>query len=343
MLVELGNRIVNTDHIVSAENTARSNTAQDVAVTLTTGETLKISKHPTTALVDFCGAVVPAPPGLVLIEAFVPTESRPGPKVNYWETAVIAFRVLGGVQSPMPIGLRGEPQTTNGSEYAVIQPDGRCVGWELTWPDREAFVAHCEDLAERNRASPDTRALSSQNAPTFVPSPAPSDLKDGDETNPLLALRARIQAEPIESVREKAPWRPGRDFAEVIEEVRAAYPDLHANGVGYNRQWGWKWGPGDQDRARVEMTAPGNVEAFEAALRFLSHAGRRFPQAKVNERHTVYLWKHVAERVMGVYIQTGILVAAAYALGFTVAKNDSPNPCINLGDKAVDLDPKRGL
>jgi hypothetical protein len=46
---------------------------------------------------------------------------------------------------------------------------------------------------------------------------------------------------------------------------------------------------------------------------------------------------------MGIYIQAGMLVAAAYALGFTVAKNDSPNPCINLGDKAIDLDPRRRL
>lgn len=156
-------------------------------------------------------------------------------------------------------------------------------------------------------------------------------------------LRARILAEPIESLRVEAPWRPGRDFAEVIDEVRNAHPDLHVAGVGYDRQWGWKWKPGDQDRARAEMTEPGNVEAFERALQFLSHAGRRFPRAKVNDKRTSYSWKHVAERVMGGYVPNGMLVAAAYALGFEVKTNHSPNPCINLGEKAADLDPERGL
>lgn len=343
MLVELGNYIVNTDYIVSAEDTAQSGSVRKIMATLTTGKTVAISESATIAMGDLCGIVVPAPAGLTLIEAFVPPEGKHGPKVNYWETTLIAFRILGGVRSPIPIGLRREPQTTNGSEYAVIQPDGRCVGWELTWPDREAFVAHCEDLAERNRASFDSRAPPSQNMPPPVPTPAPSDPKGGDKTNPLLTLRARIQAEPIEASFADAPWRLGRDLAEVVDEVRRAHPDLHEAGVGYSPGWGWKWEPGALERHRADMTTPGNVEAFEGAIRFLSHTGREFARPRVNRKRTSYSWKHVAERVMGVYVPNGMLIAAAYALGFTVEVNrDSPNPYINLAEKAVELDPLRG-
>lgn len=161
---------------------------------------------------------------------------------------------------------------------------------------------------------------------------------------PIEQLRARIQAEPIEAPFPGAPWRTGRDLAEVIDEVRNAHSDLHASGVGYSPRWGWKWEAGAMARHRADMTTAGNVAAFEASLRFLSHAGRQFARPRVNRKRTSYSWKHAAERVMGVYVPNGMLIAAAYALGFTVEVNrDSPNPYINLAEKAVELDPQRGM
>lgn len=346
MLIDLGGNIINTAHIVSMSASADLRGERQWSITFTTGEKVTVPDHP--SLSDLvCGIIVPAPAGLTLVEAFSPSPSDDDQRVRFVSTAVLAFRVTSPWAAPEPIGGFGEP-VRGGFNYAVLQPDGSCSNWERVWDSLDAFKAAQQADADADaRQPPEAPTKPADDRPQTVPLAA-RDRYEQAKLSPTVPetveqLRARIQAEPIKSVREKAPWRPGRDFAEVIDEVRKAHPDLHANGLGYSPKWGWKWGPGDQDRAWAEMTEPGNIAAFSAALRFLSHAGRRFPQARVNSKRTSYSWKHVAERVMGVYISNGMLIAAAYALGFTVAPNDTPNPCINLGDKAANLDPQRGL
>lgn len=339
--VWIGNSRVNADHIVSIEPKARGRDGSCWTVTLINGRTLES----TDGLEDCNGSIVPAPPGFVLVEAYPPGPSDPDRTVDYDITAIVAFRAFGSGE-PTPITLNGDPPS--GRVWAVIQPDGQCIGWGDTWDSLDTFKAAQQAVADAQREpSRPTTDVPAEDHPQIVPAAGRDRYEQAKEQpstpETVEQLRARILAEPIKSISGTAPWRPGRDFAEVIAEVRKANPDLHAGGLGYSAKWGWKWGPGDQDRAWAEMTEPGNVAAFSAALSFLSHAGRRFSLAKVNHKRTSYSWKHVAERVMGIYISNGMLIAAAYALGFTVAPNDTPNPCINLGEKATLLDPDRGL
>jgi hypothetical protein len=343
MLVQVGSRYVNTDHIVSIEDTPTGRSAM-----LVTGKSIP---WPIGALDpdDLCGAIVPAPSGMMLVEALLPAEGDDDRVVRYRMSTVRAFRITDVTAAPVPIGGFGEPTTRSNYEYAVLQPDGQCFGWERIWDSLDAFKAEQQAEADAQRepshpSSSEPASNRSQPAP-----PAARHRTDRSRTfsagaETVEQIRARILAEPIKALTPDAPWRTNRDLTEVIAAVRDAYPDLHTKGLGYRSSWGWKWGPGDQDRDRAEMTSAGLVHEFERALRFLSYAGQRFPQAKINHRRTSYSWKHAAERVMGDYISNGMLVAAAYALGFKVAANpDSPNPCINLDEKAALLDPDRGL
>lgn len=341
----IGNRVVNTDHIVSIEPASDGRWT----VKLASGDAISSSDD----LGDLCSPIVPAPPGLLLVEAFVPGPSEPVGLVGYAETVIVAFRVP-NYAPPIPIGLQGEP-SVSADLFAVLQPGGQCVGPDGSWDSLADFKAQCCRLMQARRAE----AASDENktVSSVAPGPAQATTPAGNSsttprpaveqragTDPLLALRARILAEPIQPVGSNALWHPALPLVEVIDAVRAAYPDLHENGVGYDPTWGWNWGPGLQDQARAAMTAAGNVEAFGAALRFLSHAGRQFVQARVNGKRTSYSWKHAAERVMGSYVPNGVLIAAAYALGFMVETNKaSPNAFINLSEQAIALDPGKGM
>lgn len=364
MLIEIGATIINTDHIVSMDRIAGTDGAAQWSITLVTGKTIKVGA----SLIDegrICGTIVPAPPGLTLVEAFLPSPKEDDRRVHFSSTPVIAFRIISPTAAPEPIGGMGEPLTKGGYEYAVVQPNGPCFNWEQAWDSLDAFKAEQQALCDEQRQQPTAANAVTDRAQTAPPairgtsaSPDASAVGSRDDAGPkgisLFAgrsrspsavedLRARILAEPIRPMSDKALWRDGQDFAEVIAAVRDANPDLHMAGVGHDPKWGWKWKPGDMERHRADMTDQGHVEEFERALRFLSYAGQRFGQAKVNRKRTSYAWKHVAERVMGAYVSNGMLVTAAHALGFTVATNDSPNPYINLGDKAASLDPHGGL
>lgn len=347
MLIDLDGKIINTAHIVSMSASTGVRGGQQWSITFTTGEKITVLDQPSLGE-RVCGTIIPAPAGLTLVEAFSPSADDEDQRVRFTSTVVLAFRVTGPWAAPEPIGCMGEPSRGTFG-YAVLQPDGSCSDWERVWDSLDAFKAEQQALHDDQRQpnQPAVAAKPADDRPQTVPT---ADRERYEQARPSPAapetvekLRARILAEPIQGLTADAPWRSGRDFAEVIAAVRDANPELHTAGVGHDPKWGWKWKPGDMERHRADMTDQGHVEEFERALRFLSYASQRFGQAKVNHKRTSYAWKHVAERVMGAYVSNGMLVAAAYALGFTVAKNDSPNPCINLGDKAASLDPHGGL
>ncbi|KQT55050.1 hypothetical protein ASG52_25125 [Methylobacterium sp. Leaf456] len=102
MLVEIGPHTINTDHIVSIESPAGSE--DQWIVTLVTGKSVTVDAggfYPD----SLCGVVVPAPPGLVLVEGFMPGEGEANQSVRYRHTPVIAFRVTIATDAPTPISL----------------------------------------------------------------------------------------------------------------------------------------------------------------------------------------------------------------------------------------------
>ena len=140
MLIPIGNRLINTDHIISVTEHQGTGDNLHWTVALSNGESFATPY----GLSDMCGTVVPAPPGLAMIEAFFPEPGDDAQAVTYATTTLVAFYVLGAV-APTPIGLQGE--VTGGDLRAVIQPDGQCVAWDETWPDLAAFKAACEQRA----------------------------------------------------------------------------------------------------------------------------------------------------------------------------------------------------
>lgn len=340
MLVEIGNRIINTDHIVSAEPGPARGASEAWRLTLSTGETITLD-DPHLSLAALCGMIVPAPAGFRAVEAFLPGADEPDGRIHYRTSAVLAFRVVPGPYAPAPITAEGEMVPNEDVLIAVVDPTGHCVEASTPHESLHDFELHCEAVVANRR----TKAAVDPNRSAAQPEPeVPQPLAEEAAIDATAELRARILAEPIQAMSGKALWRDGQDFAEVIEAVRRAHPDVHVRGVGYDPQWGWKWGAGGLEKARTEMTDAGCIREFERALRFLSHAGHRFRRpAATNRKRSSYSWKHAAERVMGGYVSNGMLITAAYALGFIVTtEKGSPNAWINLSEEAISLDPGKG-
>lgn len=341
MLIEIGRRIINTDHIVSAEPAPARAAGATWRLTLTTGEAITLD-DPRSSLTAVCGTIVPAQPGFLAVEAFLPGETEPDGSIHYRMSTVLAFRIVPGACAPAPITAEGEVFPNEDVLIAVVDPSGHCVEAGTPYESLDAFKARCEAIVAGRRTEANAEADRNEPQPEPDTSPAPSDAAESD---PTAELRTLILAEPIRPVGGRALWRDGQDFAEAVDAVRQARADVHAYGVGYDRRWGWKWGADGLEKARAEMTGPSSVEQFERAVRFLSYAGHRFRRpAAANRKRSSYSWKHAAERVMGGYVSNGMLIAAAYALGFLVAtEKDSPNAWINLSEEAISLDPGKGM
>jgi len=109
-----------------------------------------------------------------------------------------------------------------------------------------------------------------------------------------------------------------------VDGVVAANPLLTAEGFEH----GFK-------RTRPEYIPAGvNVKQMQGAVNWLQQAGRR---VTVNTACSSYGLKHIAEKtVEGKYISNGAFIAAAYFLGFKVARiGDTPNARINISGKSV--------
>lgn len=150
MLIQAGKYVLHTSQIVSAEPLASVGGRARWSVTLMNGKTIAVDDD-SFSPEELCGTIVPAPPGLTLIEAFV-DDHEGNRSIDYLRSAVIAFRVTPGRGEPSPIGARGEPlaDSTN-RDYAVMQPDGSCFGWEQVWPTFEEFAKHCEGMLWRRQ------------------------------------------------------------------------------------------------------------------------------------------------------------------------------------------------
>ncbi|MBE7203658.1 MAG: hypothetical protein INR70_38485 [Parafilimonas terrae] len=147
MLVQVGSHYLNTDHIVSIEGTATG-----WMMTLVTGKSMSFpigSLDPD----DLCGTIVPAPAGMMLVEALLPSECDADREVRYRTSTVRAFRITEGTTAPVPIGAFGEPRSRPNYDYAVLQPDGQCISWEQIWDDLDAFKAEQQEWADGRHPS----------------------------------------------------------------------------------------------------------------------------------------------------------------------------------------------
>lgn len=125
MMIALGGRYVNLDHVKSIEFATRSNV--DYAdVTYADGSTVSFKTSHEMSETVISSTTVPAPAGFRL--AIVVGESR-GPETMIEEEPIIAFRIPHSGYVPTPVTLRGEAgkQSPREKYWAVIRPDGSVV------------------------------------------------------------------------------------------------------------------------------------------------------------------------------------------------------------------------
>lgn len=127
---------------------------------------------------------------------------------------------------------------------------------------------------------------------------------------------------------------------EDIEAVMRKIPDLNAFGVGL----------GNQDRRLSPEERAAKMEAYKRELinseemfsRACEWLGRLKPIKTVNERHSSYGLKHLAEPEIG-YITNGAFIAAVVHCGFPYKiYPDSPNVSFGISEKSIKAaDPSR--
>ncbi len=107
MLIQIDDRLINIDHVVSVTKHPSADDRPHWTVALTTVRPSISPIHST----NLCGTAVPAPPGLVKIEAFFPEAGVDTRSVTYTTTTVVAFYIL-GTAAPTPIGLQEDLTAT---------------------------------------------------------------------------------------------------------------------------------------------------------------------------------------------------------------------------------------
>lgn len=148
-------KIINTDHIVSADVPGQG---RGFSVAFVDGRTERLSL-PISDLDDLCGTIIPAPPGFAVIEVCVPPAAEAADGVLCLDPrSVIAFRIGGPSDRPVPITASGPVSTSNGWTYAVRGPEGGWDGPDEDYASVEGFKAACERELARAVARHSTAA-----------------------------------------------------------------------------------------------------------------------------------------------------------------------------------------
>jgi hypothetical protein len=142
MLIMLGNRLINLDHVRDIEPISEEELppghGPEVRVTFDDGETYDAGcdqpdLHDVRGL---CGVIVPAPPGLVMVEQVPDFDSEGRTGVAYVSSPILAFRLVGS-GAPVPVAVKGDFWPSN--PVAVLYPDGTCESDGLKFASLEAW------------------------------------------------------------------------------------------------------------------------------------------------------------------------------------------------------------
>lgn len=172
MLIMLGNRLINLDHVRDIEPIPESELpprhGPEVRVTFDDGETYDAGCDQPD-LHDFrglCGVIVPAPPGLAMVEQVPDFDGEGGTGVAYVSSPILAFRVVGS-GAPVPVAVKGDPWPSN--PVAVLYPDGTCESDGAKFATLEAWQAVFE-APEQSTANVDE--IEGETPPQPAPKPS---------------------------------------------------------------------------------------------------------------------------------------------------------------------------
>lgn len=141
MLAMIGNRVINLDHVRDIEPILEAELppgyGPEVQVTFTSGATFDgaCNEHELRDFRGLCGVIVPAPPGLVMVELEPVHGEVSG---DFVSSPILAFRIE-GCGAPVPIAVKGEPWPSNA--VAVLYPDGTCESNGTTFASLDAWKA----------------------------------------------------------------------------------------------------------------------------------------------------------------------------------------------------------
>ena len=139
MLNKLGyNFILNTAAVRSIEEAvAHPASGRERCEVIFADGSHKLLDIPFDRIERVAGAVVPAPPGYMIMEALAPEPECGRSEAVFTTWPVLAFRLTDA--EPMPIGPLGEPSSD--WTWALVYPDGRADSrWDQVYPT-EAFQA----------------------------------------------------------------------------------------------------------------------------------------------------------------------------------------------------------
>jgi hypothetical protein len=144
---------INADHIARAEALPpRNGIAQGFAVTLSSGQRASVLIS-SVVMDDLRGTIVPAPPGFVVVEAFLPQPGDADRTVRLdTPRPVIAFRVFETGTRPTPITADGQVGTGGNAHFAVRGPEGPWVGVEEEYATPAEFKTVLERFVADRRA-----------------------------------------------------------------------------------------------------------------------------------------------------------------------------------------------
>ncbi len=110
-----------------------------------------------------------------------------------------------------------------------------------------------------------------------------------------------------------------------LELVMAKFDKLTDYGLGISKSQSF-----EEERKKLAK----NTDEFSKAVDWLSKQNKI---KNINDRHTSYWLKHIAQHEIG-YVSNGTFIAAAIYCGFEIKVSDrSPNVKFNISEKSIKL------
>jgi hypothetical protein len=145
MLISLGRKFVNLDHVREAE-LHQSDNRKMLDVTFTDGSTRSYELPLSFDDMDLINNFVPAPPDYFLVTYSPPDHL--GPKGSTWTDPIIGFQVT--KHYLRPITLTGFSDDSD--NIAILLPDGKVDSvFDRTFDSRDEFRDYKDEQFEKNR------------------------------------------------------------------------------------------------------------------------------------------------------------------------------------------------
>lgn len=113
-----------------------------------------------------------------------------------------------------------------------------------------------------------------------------------------------------------------------IEKLLQQHPLLHDGGFGHQRSY-----KVDLDEWRAVLVTPASIAEIVSLCQWIDD--NLLPQKHINNRHTSYGLKHIAEREIG-YVSNGQFIVAALLCGFRLMRPPVwYNPSFNFSESSI--------